>query len=76
MFSVYKTVINQFSKIKLIIMKLANFILSFTALLGFTFQSAAQDIHFSQFYASPLNLNPAATGVMPRSEERRVGKEC
>lgn len=25
----------------------------------------AQDIHFSQFYASPLNLNPATTGVMP-----------
>ena len=24
----------------------------------------AQDIHFSQFYASPLNLNPALTGVM------------
>lgn len=25
---------------------------------------AAQDIHFSQFYMSPLNLNPALTGVM------------
>lgn len=24
--------------------------------------AAAQDIHFSQFYASPLNLNPALTG--------------
>ena len=24
----------------------------------------AQDIHFSQFYMSPLNLNPAMTGVM------------
>ena len=24
----------------------------------------AQDIHFSQFYAAPLNLNPALTGVM------------
>ena len=24
----------------------------------------AQDIHFSQFYNSPLNLNPALTGVM------------
>ena len=23
----------------------------------------AQDIHFSQFYASPLNMNPAATGA-------------
>ena len=26
--------------------------------------SQAQDIHFSQFYLSPLNLNPAMTGVM------------
>lgn len=25
---------------------------------------AAQDIHFSQFYMSPLNLNPAMTGVI------------
>lgn len=24
----------------------------------------AQDIHFSQFYMSPLNLNPALTGIM------------
>lgn len=24
----------------------------------------AQDIHFSQFYMSPLNLNPAMTGIM------------
>ncbi|MCC7246026.1 MAG: PorP/SprF family type IX secretion system membrane protein [Saprospiraceae bacterium] len=27
-------------------------------------QLTAQDIHFSQFYMSPLNLNPAMTGVM------------
>jgi len=26
--------------------------------------AGAQDIHFSQFYLSPLNLNPAMTGVM------------
>ncbi len=25
---------------------------------------SAQDIHFSQFYMSPMNLNPAMTGVM------------
>jgi len=33
----------------------------------FTFMAIglkAQDIHFSQFYMSPLNLNPAMTGVM------------
>lgn len=29
-----------------------------------SFALQAQDIHFSQFYASPLNLNPAMTGVM------------
>lgn len=27
-------------------------------------KTEAQDIHFSQFYMSPLNLNPALTGVM------------
>ncbi|MEE9374304.1 MAG: PorP/SprF family type IX secretion system membrane protein [Saprospiraceae bacterium] len=32
----------------------------------------AQDIHFSQFYQSPLNLNPAMTGVMNCSQ-RLVG---
>ena len=32
----------------------------FSATLGLR----AQDIHFSQFYLSPLNLNPAMTGVM------------
>ena len=31
---------------------------------GFSF---AQDIHFSQFYASPLNLNPTLTGFFPGS---------
>ncbi len=29
-----------------------------------TFTLRAQDIHFSQFYASPLNLNPAFTGLI------------
>jgi len=28
------------------------------------FGAFSQDIHFSQFYMSPLNLNPALTGVM------------
>ena len=31
--------------------------------LGSSQQSQAQDIHFSQFYNSPLNLNPAMTGL-------------
>jgi type IX secretion system PorP/SprF family membrane protein len=34
------------------------------ALFLFTIGVQAQDIHFSQFYMSPLNLNPAMTGVM------------
>ncbi|MBL7814966.1 MAG: PorP/SprF family type IX secretion system membrane protein [Saprospiraceae bacterium] len=32
--------------------------------LTMSFASNAQDIHFSQFYMAPLNLNPAMTGVM------------
>ncbi|MCS4434626.1 PorP/SprF family type IX secretion system membrane protein [Aquiflexum gelatinilyticum] len=40
-------------------------------LMFFTFlQVSAQDFHFSQFYASPLNLNPALTGS---TELSRVG---
>lgn len=36
----------------------------FSIMVGvFTNHLFAQDIHFSQFYASPLNLNPALTGV-------------
>ena len=37
-------------------------LLCFAFLLSFG--ANAQDIHFSQFYMSPLNLNPAMTGVM------------
>ncbi|MFZ1749971.1 MAG: PorP/SprF family type IX secretion system membrane protein [Saprospiraceae bacterium] len=29
-----------------------------------SYSMTAQDIHFTQFYMSPLNLNPALTGVM------------
>ncbi len=32
-------------------------------ILGSCLSMMAQDIHFSQFYMSPLNLNPALTGV-------------
>jgi len=48
---------------------------TFLFLLFFTLGSTAlfsQDIHFSQFYMSPLNLNPALTGVM-NSQVRVVG---
>lgn len=32
--------------------------------VSLSWTGSAQDIHFSQFYMSPLNLNPAMTGVM------------
>ncbi len=34
-------------------------------IMVFSLGTKAQDIHFSQFYASPLNLNPAMTGFTP-----------
>ena len=34
----------------------------FASLLFFGFSAKAQDPHFSQFFASPLTLNPALTG--------------
>lgn len=40
------------------------FIQTLLLLVFITASAAAQDIHFSQFYMSPLNLNPALTGVM------------
>lgn len=43
-------------------MRKLQYILLFLTLSSFGFVSA-QDIHFSQFYMSPLNLNPALTGV-------------
>jgi type IX secretion system PorP/SprF family membrane protein len=43
-------------------MKFTNLLLALSLLSCSLLQ--AQDIHFSQFYLSPLNLNPAMTGVM------------
>lgn len=42
---------------------LKSLLITCTLVLG-AFSLSAQDIHFSQFYLSPLNLNPAMTGVM------------
>lgn len=42
---------------------LRNRILSCILVLG-ALSASAQDIHFSQFYQSPIYLNPAMTGVM------------
>lgn len=38
--------------------------LSCALFIGLAVSMLAQDIHFSQFYMSPLNLNPAMTGVL------------
>lgn len=45
-------------------MKFANLLHIAAAFLIAVTSLQAQDIHFSQFYASPLNLNPATTGVL------------
>ncbi len=39
--------------------------LSFLLCLSFSVGLFAQDVHFSQFWASPLTLNPALTGLTP-----------
>ena len=39
-------------------------LLTLATFLGIMMSSQAQDIHFSQFYMAPLDLNPALTGVM------------
>lgn len=45
---------------------------SVVALLGlcWTLQTGAQDLHFSQFFNSPLTTNPANTGFIPDGDYR------
>ena len=38
--------------------------------LLFNFSSTAQDLHFSQFFNSPLSTNPANTGFIPDADYR------
>lgn len=45
-------------------MKIFRHLILLVALIVGGLSLNAQDIHFSQFYLSPLNLNPAMTGVM------------
>lgn len=45
-------------------MKYLKNVVILAALMISSFSMMSQDIHFSQFYMSPLNLNPALTGVM------------
>lgn len=46
-------------------MKIGKLLIATATMWLAAMQVQAQDVHFSQFYASPLNLNPATTGVMP-----------
>ena len=46
-----------------------NLILGFTALFASVF-AEAQDLHFSQFFNSPLSTNPANTGFIPDGDYR------
>lgn len=43
------------------------FLLTACLLVGLQFTVNAQDPHFSQFYAAPVQMNPAMTGVFPGS---------
>ena len=44
------------------ISKFSNAVILILCMSTLTFELAAQDIHFSQFYQSPFNLNPGLTG--------------
>lgn len=50
-------------------MKKLQYILTI-AVLTVTATVSAQDLHFSQFFRSPLNTNPANTGFMPEGDYR------
>jgi type IX secretion system PorP/SprF family membrane protein len=45
-------------------------LLPLSYILCFCYQSAAQDMHFSQWFNSPLTTNPANTGFIPDADYR------
>jgi len=45
-------------------------LLPLSCILCFCYQSAAQDMHFSQWFNSPLTTNPANTGFIPDADYR------
>ncbi len=52
-------------------MKRNNYILSFLAtFLLLSASAVSQDLHFSQFFNSPLTTNPANTGFIPDGDYR------
>jgi type IX secretion system PorP/SprF family membrane protein len=51
-------------------MQKIRYILLAACTLGFEFSLYAQDLHFSQFFNSPLTTNPANTGFIPDADYR------
>lgn len=51
-------------------MRQKSFLLLMVCFLFFGSQLKAQDLHFSQFFHSPLTTNPANTGFLPSSDYR------
>jgi type IX secretion system PorP/SprF family membrane protein len=58
-----------FKTVKTLIVKKFYLIATIAALAG-SYSSDAQDLHFSQFFRSPLNTNPANTGFIPEGDYR------
>ena len=52
----------MFQKIKIVLV--------IALLMLFSFYAKAQDLHFSQFFNSPLTTNPANTGFIPDADYR------
>lgn len=66
-FPVFLAKKDNYNNMRTTFLKGSLFIAIILAILG-NFQTHrlnAQDIHFSQFYASPLTLNPSMTGMIP-----------
>jgi type IX secretion system PorP/SprF family membrane protein len=49
--------------------RIIQMVFSFCA-VGISFSTSAQDLHFSQFFNSPLTTNPANTGFIPDGDYR------
>lgn len=50
--------------------KKINYCLLFMMTFGWQISASAQDLHFSQYYNSPLLVNPANTGFIPDGDHR------
>ncbi|HEX8607316.1 MAG TPA: type IX secretion system membrane protein PorP/SprF, partial [Pedobacter sp.] len=50
--------------------KKLNYFLLITIAFGWQMRALAQDLHFSQYFNSPLLVNPANTGFIPEGDHR------